>query len=201
MLPFEPRSELTAFDEFLSIVEEIKKCRTPDKIHAVSKEPSKTELEYLIRNCRNEIGLHRLSQNKKWQLIEGDEESVLTPEFDALLDLSAHSHPGESFALPSFKDLLYINQGGSNFVIGEAGITFFSKIQKHPLSDQPWDPRLPQIKRAALSFAKSENKDFEVIIRDYSSYRKFLGKSGVTIVSKSWRQLPEYPISGFPLKI
>jgi hypothetical protein len=179
-------------------LKKLKENLRPGTVLDLLQEPTKDDLKFLINNHANEIGLARLVENKQWKIIEGARKMIPSTEIDGMSDISAHSHPriDKSYYLPSFDDVVYINPG-KNFIIFDEGITYFSEIKKHPITEHSWKPSI------YLGIGTEQLRELYWSFIHYPGLSKckikeeFYGKMGVTIIRKSWGELPDNPLSNF----
>lgn len=193
-------------DRFLIVVNQLRKTQEPGRIFDLTREPTKDEMKFLTNNYGNEIGLSRLNKDKTWKIIEGqDEREVkILPEIERISDIIAYYHPARknlSAILPSLEDVYCVSSKVKNFIISNEGMIYYSEIIKHPKTELPWKPSiytgLLQLKELFRSLAYQEKDKSEFDMNKFAE--TFLGKMGVKIIRKRWKELPNNPFSGFKI--
>jgi hypothetical protein len=190
-------------DRFLKIVKQLRETQKPGRIFNLSRDPNKDELIFLIHSYEKEVGLVRFNQTKEWKIIEGiNSHRVQIPiKIDMKSDISTHSHPlavAGLRTLPSPDDIININPEAKNIIFDGNGLTFYSGIKRHPKTGLPWIPQSVKELKQSLEVRYVETKEYFAFL-DPDGAEKAYKRMGIEIIRKSWKELPNNPLSGFSL--
>jgi hypothetical protein len=179
------------------------------KYEPLASEPTKDELKLIIPNFKSEVGLLRLRNTHQWFLIKGDlHEIIIPPALEKKADIIAHTHPSEiALDLPMTNDVLLVQHKRVEFIIHQNGITYFSGINKNPLTEKKLSPKnFEDLDELYESFIKAEVYRLDHDTNDKRKYEDaykedILDKLGITIIRKTWQELPDKnPLSGFSMQ-
>jgi len=190
--------------EFLKVLNQIKEEPDPNGIFQLLSEPTKEELQFLPSNYSNEIGLVKIP-NENWLLVDGKYDHVSIPEdLVNTAEILAHYHPFSN--IPSAGDAFDVSVlNKKEFIICADGVIYFTGIKYHPFTGAPWKPEdrdsvvelevqfEHNIINDVLNPPATQRRTFEKIYQE-----DFLEKMGVSVVKKTWKELPEKnPLSSF----
>ncbi|MBF8250225.1 MAG: hypothetical protein HW400_826 [Candidatus Levybacteria bacterium] len=204
-----PDPKLNISREFLKVFNQLRKSPEPGRIFELAQEPTKGELKFIVDNSNMEIAIIRLNHDSWRMLGGGTRREVLIPQkFEKASNIIAHSHlslPNDSGETPALTDCF--NLKAKEFVFHSDGITYFTGINKHPITGKSWTPKdFNEIKELDHLFVTTQlyrvNPDLKKDATNIPielAYGDFLRKLGVVIIQKTWQELSDKnPLSQFP---